>query len=134
MPHSYSTDLLHGWEGYTVQSVKRLEGGPRPQVHLELVRTTRTFQCSGCGQHRAQVHDVTRRCVRDLPLLDADTYVSFSRYRVACPTCGPKVEALPWLSPWARVTTRFAESIVRLCRLLPVQHVANWSAQSRSSN
>jgi transposase len=128
LPHLYSTDLLTGWEGYAVQSVKRLEATEeRPaQVHLELVRTAATFQCSGCGQRCAQVHEVTRRCVRDLPILDADTFVWFARYRVACPTCGPKVEALPWLSPWARVTTRFAESIVRLCRLLPVQHVADW--------
>lgn len=128
MPHPYSTDLLTGWEGYAVQSVKRLEAtSDRPaQVHLELVRTAQTFQCSGCGQRCAQVHEVTRRCVRDLPILDAETFVWFSRYRVACPACGPKVEALPWLSPWARVTNRLAESIVRLCQVLPVQHVAEW--------
>jgi len=64
------------------------------------------------------------RCVRDLPILDADTYVWVPRYRVACPTCGPKLEALSWLSPWERVTTRLAESVVRLCRVLPVKQVA----------
>ena len=128
MPHPYSTDLLTGWEGYAVQSVKRLAATAEwpAQVHLELVRTAPTFQCSGCGQRCAQVHEVSRRCVRDLPILDADTFVWFPRYRVACPTCGPKVEALPWLSPWARVTNRLAESIVRLCQVLPVQHVAEW--------
>ncbi len=66
--------------------------------------------------------------MRDLPILDADTYVWLPRYRVACPTCGPKIEALSWLSPWARVTTRLAESVIRLCRVLPVQHVAEWYA------
>jgi len=73
-----------------------------------------------------QVHEVTVRCVRDLPILDADTYVWVPRYRVACPTCGPKLEALSWLSRWARVTQRLAESVVRLCRVLPVQHVADF--------
>ena len=68
------------------------------------------------------------RCVRDLPILDADTYVWVPRYRVACPTCGPKLEALSWLSPWARVTSRLAESVVRLCRVLPIQHVADFYA------
>jgi len=48
------------------------------------------------------------------------------RYRVACPTCGPKREALPWLSPWERVTKRLAESIVHLCRVLPVKQVAEF--------
>jgi transposase len=66
--------------------------------------------------------------VRDLPLFDADTYVWVPRYRVACPTCGPKLEALAWLSPWARVTQRLAESVVRLCRVLPIQHVAAFYA------
>jgi len=128
LPHPYSTDLLAGWEGYTVQSVKRLVAtADRPaQVHLELVRTARTFTCSGCGQCCTHVHEVTRRCVRDLPILDAETFVWFSRYRVVCPACGPKVEALPWLSPWARVTRRLADSVVRLCQVLPIQHVADW--------
>ncbi len=128
MPQDYSTALLVGWEGYTVHAVMRraAQGRGRPQVHIELVRQTRVFCCSGCGQVCTQIHEVIRRCVRDLPILEADTFVWFPRYRVACPTCGPKVEALPWLSPWARVTRRLAESIIRLCRVLPVQHVATW--------
>jgi transposase len=59
-----------------------------------------------------------------LPILDAETHVWVPRYRVACPTCGPKLEALSWLAPWERVTRRLAESVVRLCRILPVKHVA----------
>jgi len=66
------------------------------------------------------------RCIRDLPILDAETHVWVPRYRVACPTCGPKIEALSWLSPWDRVTQRLAESVVRLCRVLPVKHVAEF--------
>lgn len=129
MPPDYCTDLLVGWEGYAVHSVTRVDPKTpreRPQVHIDLVRSEPVFTCSGCGQACPQIHDVTRRCVRDLPILDADTYVWFPRYRVACPTCGPKVEALPWLSRWARVTTRLADSVVRLCKVLPVQHVATW--------
>lgn len=75
-----------------MHSVTRIEaqaGQERAQVHIRLARTARVFQCSGCGQACTQVHEVVRRCVRDLPILDADTYVWFSRYRVACPTCGP---------------------------------------------
>jgi len=112
-----------------VQSVTRVQAegqNQRPQVHITLIRTARAFRCSGCGQACAQIHDVTRRCVRDLPILDADTYVWFDRYRIACPTCGPKVADLPWLSRWAGVTIRLAESVVQLCRVLPVQHVAAW--------
>jgi transposase len=110
-----------------VKQVERVEptvDGMRPRVEVTLTRTKPTFRCSGCGQETSDVHERTVRCVRDLPILDADTYIWVPRYRVACPTCGPKVEALPWLSVWARVTDRLAESIVRLCRILPIQHVA----------
>ena len=66
------------------------------------------------------------RCVRDLPILDARTYVWVPRYRVACPICRPKLEALSWLSPWERVTRCLAENGVRLCRTLPVKQVAEF--------
>jgi transposase len=46
------------------------------------------------------------------------------RCRVDCPRCGPKLEALPWLEPYARVTKRLAQSVARLCRVLPIRHVA----------
>jgi transposase len=129
LPQDHCTNLLVGWEGYAVKSVQRVDATnkrKRASVQVELVRTKPTFTCSACGQDTSAVHEVTRRCVRDLPILDADTYVWFPRYRVACPTCGPKVEALPWLSPWARVTRRLADSIIRLCQVLPIQHVAAW--------
>jgi len=127
LPQDHCTNLLVGWEGYAVQSVQRVDATnkrKRASVQIELVRTKPTFTCSACGQDTPTLHEVTWRCVRDLPILDADTYVWFLRYRVACPTCGPKVEALPWLSPWARVTRRLADSIIRLCQVLPIQHVA----------
>jgi transposase len=34
------------------------------------------------------------------------------------------LERLSWLEPWARHTTRFAESVARLCRVMTHKHVA----------
>jgi transposase len=69
--------------------------------------------------------------VRDLPILDADTWLLVHRVRVLCLRCGPKLERLDWLDRYARVTRRLASSVVRLCQVLPVKHVAehfelNW--------
>lgn len=131
MPQVHCTNVLVGWEGYRLKALERIEPTSpeqRPRVEIVLVRDAPTYRCSECGQATRQVHEVTVRCVRDLPILDADTYVWVPRYRVACPTCGPKLEALSWLSPWARVTSRLAESVVRLCRVLPIQHVADFYA------
>ena len=128
MPQEHSTNILAGWERYRVKWVERIEPteASKPRVEVTLERESRTFRCSGCGQETAKVHEVIVRCIRDLPILDAETHVWVPRYRVACPTCGPKLETLPWLSPWERVTKRLAESVVRLCRVLPVKHVAEF--------
>jgi len=129
LPRDQSTNVLVGWECYRVKLVERIEpttGAGKPRVEITLAREKRTFRCSGCGQETAKAHEMVVRCIRDLPLLDAETHVWVPRYRVACPTCGPKLEALSWLSAWDRVTTRLAESVVRLCRILPVKHVAEF--------
>ena len=126
------TAVLGGWEGYTLGTVGRFEAGEggrkRPEVHLELhpVRDHPRV-CSGCGEPCRSIHDTTERWVDDLPILGADTRLLVHRVRVACPDCGgPKLERLGWLEPYARVTTRLAESVARLCRVLPVKHVADY--------
>lgn len=129
MPQDQSTNVLVGWECYRVKLVERIEpteAAGTPRVEITLARAKPTFRCSGCGHETTRVHEMAVRCIRDLPLLDAETHVWVPRYRVACPTCGPKIEALSWLSPWERVTKRLAESVVRLCRVLPVKQVAEF--------
>ena len=116
------------WEGYVVSSVRRFEAGeqgPRPEVWIELrPRGNRLHTCGGCGRKVRQVHDWHERWIRDLPVFDADTRLLVNRCRVACRTCGPRVEALDWLAPYARVTRRLAESVGRLCKVLSIKHVA----------
>jgi len=123
-------EVLGGWEGHGVGTVQRFEAGqrgPRPQVWIELVpRPDGVLRCSGCGGVAAGVHQTTERWVRDLPVFDADTRLLVHRRRVLCPRCGPKVEALPWLDRYQRVTCRLAQSVARLCSVLPVQHTADF--------
>src|SRR5689334_8952149 len=83
-------------------------------------------RCSRCGEPVSAVHDVVEREVRDLPVAEWETWVRFPRARVACPRCGPMVEAVPWLDRYQRMTTRLAEKIARLAQVLPIKHVADW--------
>ena len=125
--------LLGGWEGYSVGTIGRQDGsedGTRRQaeVWIELhPRPERAMFCSGCEGPVEKVHDVEDRWVRDLPILDAKTYLLVHRCRVVCPRCGgPKLEHLEWLERYARVTRRLAESVARLCKVLPIKHVAEF--------
>jgi transposase len=108
-----------------VETVERRAGGEQPEVWLYLGPASgRELVCDGCGEPCERVHDVVRRVIRDLPILDARTWLSVPRRRVACPRCGPKLERLAWLDRHARVTRRLAASVVRLCAVLPVKQVA----------
>jgi len=122
------TRLLGGWEGYRVVTAERFEPGikaPASQAWIELFPLRRQGMiCSGCGKSVHQVHDITERWVRDLPILEAQTQLLVHRRRVLCPRCGPKLEQLSWLGRYDRVTRRLAHSVARLCSVLPVKHVA----------
>lgn len=128
MLSSESMARVGAWEGYVVACVERFEAGvkgPRPEVWIELrPKGNRTHRCGGCGRKVRQVHDWHERWIRDLPCFDADTWLVVNRCRVACRACGPRVEAVDWLAPYARVTKRLAQSVAKLCKVLSIKHVA----------
>jgi len=129
LPSDDVIEVLGGWEGYRIGSVERCPStarGSPPVVWVELIRRNEPMVCSGCGGTCQRYHDWDMRSIRDLPILDAQTHLLVQRFRVACPKCGPKLEHLPWLDKYARVTKRLAESVARLCRVLPVKHVADF--------
>jgi transposase len=74
----------------------------------------------------AAIHQTTERWVRELPLLEADTWLLVHRVRVKCPNCGPRLEQLDWLDNRARFTRRFADSVIRLAAVLPLKQVAEY--------
>lgn len=132
MPSDDITALLGEWEGYRVGTVGRFEAGQlsdsqkTPEVLIDLLRKPGPYICSGCGRTCERAHDWEERWIRDLPLLDAQTHLCVQRFRVACPDCGPKLERLSWLEPYARVTNRLAENVARLCRDATVQAAAEF--------
>jgi transposase len=131
MAYEEITMLLGGWEGFELVSVRREpatgETGPVIELALRPVPNS-AKRCGNCGEVVAVVHDVSERRVRDLPILEADTWLVFPRARLACPRCGPTVEAVPWLDRYQRLTTRLAAAIARLAQVLPIKHVAAWFA------
>ena len=120
-------EVLGGWEGYSIESIDADREEGKAYVRIDLMPLPGVARrCSGCGRLVTKVHDVTFRWVRDMTILDAETWLWLGRVRVACPHCGPKLEALGWLAPYSRLTRRMAENVVRLCRVLPIKHVAEY--------
>jgi transposase len=130
MAHEEITTLLGGWDGFEIIGVRRRAAtgtSTPPEVEIELGRVAqRPARCGGCGDPVAEIHDITVRRIRELPILDADTWLLVPQARLRCPRCGPTTEALPWLDRFARMTKRFAASVARLAQVLPVQQVASY--------
>lgn len=121
-------DFLGQWEGFRAGSARQFESGPGhpwPAVSIELVELEEApLICGLCGRTFACAHDRTMRFIRDLPILGWDTWLRLPRRRVPCPDCGPQLEHLPWLDPYARLTRGLAEAVARLCQIAPVRDVA----------
>ncbi len=122
-----SISRLGGWEGYRLESSEQLERGGVGWCVLRLAphRRRRRF-CSGCGRCVRSVHDFAERKVRDLPIFGTPVELIVPRLRLLCPGCGPRVESLAWLSPYARVTTRLADSVAKLCAVTSIRHVSQF--------
>lgn len=118
---------LGGWVGYGVSNWRREQRGQQRWLILELVPLDGIARCcSGCGAPVAAIHDRSERRIRDLPVFDEAVELRVPRLRLACPSCGPRLERLDWLAPHARVTQRLAESVARLCAVTSLLHAARW--------
>ncbi len=123
---------LGGWEGYEVDTcIQERRSGHSWCVIRLTSQPDRRRCCSGCLRWCDQVHDTELRRVRDLPIFEHRVELVVPRVRVACPHCGPKLELLPWLEPYARVTRRLADSVTQLCSVASILHVSrhfelNW--------
>lgn len=116
-----------GWEGFDVGECRRESRDGTSWCVIRLLRRREApAVCSGCLRPVTSFHDVAWRRVRDLPVFEHAVELEVPRLRVACPHCGPKLELLPWLSRYSRVTARLAESVVRLCAVMSLRHVAEY--------
>lgn len=120
-------ERLGAWEGYELEDAQEeLRGAVRWCILRLRAREGALRRCSGCGLAGMAVHDQEERRVRDLPIFGFPVELVLPRMRVACPHCGSKLEQLTWLEPYARVTTRLAASVSRLCQVMSVRHVASF--------
>jgi transposase len=118
---------LGGWEGYEFEDdwSEVRAGQSWCVIRLAPIRGYQRC-CSQCGACTSAIHDLEERRVRDLPLFEHRVELIVPRVRVACAACGPKLERLAWLDPYARVTRRLVESVARLCKVASILHVARF--------
>ena len=87
-------------------------------------RKRRLLPCSKCGK-RAFRHDrLPERHWFHVPLWGIAVVLVYRPWRVRCPQCGIKREAIPWAVGKKRVTTALVVTVATWVRLLPIETVA----------
>lgn len=131
MRHQFVTSLL-GIQGFAVKRIESTHRKGRSAVILVLERTATGYQCGGCGQHVDTGYDSTEEEVQHLTWWEHLTVLRFRRYRVQCPQCGIRTEALGFVAlRGPRVTRHLTALVAELCKVTTVQAVAIFQALHR---
>lgn len=110
-------DKLFGIPRHFVSSLYFLEDQGDRELVVQLARHSGTrFQCP-CGRLCDRYYDFHERMVRDLAFgAFSISWLVFYQFRVDCPDCGVKTEALDWVEPRVRYTKRLAGAVALACR------------------
>jgi transposase len=133
MPESYLTSLLET-QGFRV---KRLDPGfykGQSSVTVHLERLKKGHLCGTCGQAVEQGYDRSWQEVQHLMLWHHLCFLRFERYRVNCPRCGIRTEALDFVEVRGpRVTRRLAHLVAELCKVMTNKSVSMFQALHRGT-
>ncbi len=115
--------MLLGIQGFRVTAVEQIAVMPAHsvvRVHLERIGDG-YYVCGECGQ-AAPGYDHQWQEVQHLTLWQHLTFLRFKRYRVDCPSCGVRTEALDFVGiRGPRVSRHLARLVSELCKVMTNQ-------------
>jgi len=83
------------------------------------------FPCTACGVDAQPVHDTQSRVWRHLNFFQYEAYIQADVPRTKCTACGKVHQVpVPWARPGSRFTLLFEALGLTLCKVLPVNTVA----------
>lgn len=126
------------FRSFVYSKVSWIGEGDTAQLEVEVVeRANGRPICSGCGRVRPGYDRLARRRFEFVPLWGIKVFLVYAPRRVACTTCGVRVEALPWAVGKHRLTQAYAWFLARWARRLSWKEVAtvfhaSWDGVFRS--
>ena len=112
------------WPGYLVYRHEIEETGRVLRLWVRRKSGNRVLICSGCGGRAHKIEEVREREVRDLPWRKYQAIVQVEYYRVRCPKCGLKVEAVAQLPSKAPFSKDFEDAVGLACEGAAARQVA----------
>jgi transposase len=108
----------------TAQLEDRAGGGLALMIDLYPHARNRP-QCSGCGRRGPQYDRLAPRRFEFVPLWGLSVFFLYMMRRVDCPSCGVRVERVPWADGKHQVTTAYAWFLARWAKRLSWREVAS---------
>jgi transposase len=103
----------------------RLVQASRLAIEVEVrARANSRAKCSGCGRAAPGYDTLPVRRFEFVPLWGIAVYLVYAMRRVACVSCGVKVEMVPWASGKHQLTDTYAWFLARWARRLSWKEVA----------
>jgi len=121
------------WPGYRVWRYAIDEHQRRLTLWVRRKAGNRKLICSACGGKAGRIEEVRERTVRDLPWRKYETVVVVEYYRVRCPKCGVKMEAVPQLPSKAPFSKDFEDAVGMACEAAAARQVARQFQLSAST-
>ena len=123
MPTDNEFTRILDWSGYRVYRHEIDEKAKTLKLWIRRKRGNRKIECSGCGRKFTRAYDVSERAVRDLPWSSFTATVFIEIYRVNCPDCGVKREAVLLLPSKAPFSKRFEDAVGLACEMASARQV-----------
>ncbi|MDN5872248.1 MAG: ISL3 family transposase, partial [Nitrococcus sp.] len=108
------------------------------ELEVEVVeRANGQALCSGCTRHRPGYDRLPTRRFEFVPLWGIKVFLVYAPRRVDCPSCGVRVESMPWALGKSPLTKAYAWFLARWARRLSWKEVAlvfaaSWESVFRS--
>lgn len=111
--------------GFVYGPIRLVEEPDGLELHVEIYPHLRSRpRCSTCGRRRAQYDTAGLRRFEFVPLWGIQVFFLYLMRRVSCPTCGVRVEAVPWAEGKRSVTTTYVWFLARWAKRLSWRDVA----------
>lgn len=113
------------FKSFVYTQVRWMEGPVGPFIEADLeARSNSRGICSGCERRRPGYDTLPSRRFEFVPLWGIKVYFIYSPRRVNCPSCGVKVEQMPWSPGKYQLTETYAWFLAGWAKRLSWQEVA----------
>ena len=118
-------NLVEPHKSFVYDRMKMIEEAGRLALEIRLrARANGRPICSGCRRHRPGYDRLPPRRFEFVPLWGMAVFFVYAMRRVECPTCGVKVEEVPWGDGNCRLTRSYRWFLARWARRMSWQEVA----------